>query len=142
MFAKLQRQIDRKNKHKTPKKFRFDVTVSSLEGIPATIKSCRIVWTRGSRAQTTKTTPVINGKQHDAMLQLPLQSCKQSSCHLVGVAHWREALSQISTIYTDAKHAADVEEKVCSCYSCFCCAMHCLDLYMSLSAYLRPPALQ
>lgn len=29
-----------------------------------------------------------------------------------GVAHWRESLSQISTIYTDAKHAADVEEKV------------------------------
>ena len=31
---------------------------------------------------------------------------------LAGVAHWRESLSQISTIYTDAKHAADVEEKV------------------------------
>ncbi|KAL0041347.1 hypothetical protein WJX79_000374 [Trebouxia sp. C0005] len=88
MFAKLQRQIDRKNKHKSPKKFRFDVTVSSLEGIPATIKGCRIVWTRGSRSQTTQTTPVING-----------------------VAHWRESLSQISTIYTDAKHPADVEEK-------------------------------
>ncbi|KAL0050284.1 hypothetical protein WJX82_008110 [Trebouxia sp. C0006] len=88
MFAKLQRQIDRKNKHKSSKKFRFDVTVSSLEGIPATIKGCRIVWTRGSRSQTTQTTPVING-----------------------VAHWRESLSQISTIYTDAKHAADVEEK-------------------------------
>ncbi|KAL0042207.1 hypothetical protein WJX77_006142 [Trebouxia sp. C0004] len=88
MFAKLQRQIDRKNKHKSPKKFRFDVTVSSLEGIPATIKGCRIVWTRGSRSQTTQTTPVING-----------------------VAHWREPLSQVSTIYTDPKHTADVEEK-------------------------------
>jgi len=69
MFAKLQRQIDRKNKHKSPKKFRFDVTVSSLEGIPATIKGCRIVWTRGSRSQTTQTTPVINGEQNFAAMQ-------------------------------------------------------------------------
>jgi hypothetical protein len=69
MFAKLQRQIDRKNKHKSPKKFRFDVTVSSLEGIPATIKGCRIVWTRGSRSQTTQTTPVINGEPNFAAMQ-------------------------------------------------------------------------
>ncbi|KAL3160909.1 hypothetical protein ABBQ38_009301 [Trebouxia sp. C0009 RCD-2024] len=37
-------------------------------------------------------------------------SCSRCS-KLAGVAHWKEVLSQVSTIYTDAKHAADVEEK-------------------------------
>ena len=54
------------------------------------------------------------------MVSKTLQQCKILLCvraghHMhvhAGVAHWRESLSQISTIYTDAKHAADVEEKV------------------------------
>ena len=114
MFAKLQRQIERKNKHKTPKKFRFDVTITSLEGIPATIKSCRIVWTRGSRTQTTKTTSVINGRLCLLATHFLTQTCSlcRQYSKLAGVAHWREPLSQISTIYTDAQHATDVEEKV------------------------------
>lgn len=41
-------------------------------------------------------------------------SCSRCS-KLAGVAHWKEVLSQVSTIYTDAKHAADVEEKVHKC---------------------------
>lgn len=41
-------------------------------------------------------------------------SCSRCSKH-AGVAHWREVLSQVSTIYTDAKHAADVDEKVHKC---------------------------
>ncbi len=53
------------------------------------------------------------------MVSQILQQCKvllfmrtEQLTVLAGVAHWRESLSQISTIYTDAKHAADVEEKV------------------------------
>jgi len=52
-----------------------------------------------------------------------------------GVAHWRESLSQISTIYTDAKHAADVEEKV----GCGHCNFSCIFVSKHRSMQMLNP---
>lgn len=53
MFKKLQRNLERKKEGKTPIKFRFDVQVKELQGVPASVDECRVVWSRGAKVQMT-----------------------------------------------------------------------------------------
>lgn len=76
MFKKLQRQIDRKKAGSQAIKYRFDLHLDSLNGLPKTVTQCRMVWARGAKVQLTKLVWVEDG-----------------------VAKFGQTLSQVATVY-------------------------------------------
>ena len=66
MFRKLQRQLDRRAAGRASSKFSFDVSVTSLDGIPPHLKLCQIVWTRGAKEQRTEVVPVQTGSSPES----------------------------------------------------------------------------
>lgn len=81
MFKKLQRQIERKRDGKVPLKFRFDVRVVGVAGMPVTVDKCRVVWARGPKVQMTQ----VRGAKD-------------------GAADFDEVLSQVATMYSATTH--------------------------------------
>jgi hypothetical protein len=61
MFGKLTRGISHKSSSKQKLKFRFDVHVEKLDNLPAPVKKCRVVWSRGPKLQMTDIKDVKNG---------------------------------------------------------------------------------
>jgi hypothetical protein len=47
-------------------KFRFSVHVDKLENLPAAVKKCRVVWSRGSKLQMTELRDVRGGARRAA----------------------------------------------------------------------------
>ena len=62
MFKKLQRQLERKREGRHPLKFRFDVKVLSVVGIPKALRQCRVVWSRGAKVQITPPAEAKDGR--------------------------------------------------------------------------------
>jgi len=54
MLKKLQRQVDRKKAGAHALKYRFDLKLESLQGLPRTVTQCRVVWARGAKVQLSK----------------------------------------------------------------------------------------
>lgn len=61
MLKKLQRNLERKKDGKTPVKFRFDVQIKELRGVPGNVDHCRVVWSRGAKVQMTDLALVTEG---------------------------------------------------------------------------------
>ncbi|GMH35754.1 hypothetical protein BSKO_03622 [Bryopsis sp. KO-2023] len=61
MFKKIQRNIERKRDGKVPIKFRFEITIHELTGIPPKVDLCRVVWARGAKIQMTNAAQVHDG---------------------------------------------------------------------------------
>ncbi|KAK3256271.1 hypothetical protein CYMTET_34585, partial [Cymbomonas tetramitiformis] len=58
MFNKLKAQTKRRVADKTPLKFKYDITVHELVGVPPDIDKVIFGWLRGSKAQYTKAAQV------------------------------------------------------------------------------------
>ena len=77
MLGKVKRAIARRKEGASPQKWRFDCRVTSLQGIPSLVSSCRIVWARGKKYQMTNATQAFDGQ-----------------------ATWNQQLSHMVTMYT------------------------------------------
>lgn len=61
MFTKLSRGLAHKSGGKQRLKYRFDVFVDKLDNLPAPVKRCRVVWSRGPKVQMTDVQDVAKG---------------------------------------------------------------------------------
>eukprot|EP00951_Prasinocladus_malaysianus_P026096 scaffold230555_cov44-Prasinocladus_malaysianus.AAC.1 len=86
MFKKLQRQIDRKKAGAQSIKYRFDLHLAGLEGLPKSVKECRIVWARGAKVQLSK---IVQAKD--------------------GTATFQQQLSQVATVYRDPRNQLEAK---------------------------------
>ncbi len=82
---------------KTRQKFRLDVTVTELEGLPEDVSQCRVVLARQAKVSVTKTVAVSKGMVHCQFKGAPLPGApnhllvpptgtKQKLTHQTG--HW------------------------------------------------------
>jgi hypothetical protein len=62
MLARLSGKLGKRGKS-AGLKFRFDVQVDKLENLPAAVKKCRVVWSRGSKLQMTELRDVRGGER-------------------------------------------------------------------------------
>lgn len=60
MFKKLKSLGSGKS---SKQKYRIDVAIKSLDGLPEGVTSCRVVWARQAKVQVTKVAAVTNGKE-------------------------------------------------------------------------------
>jgi hypothetical protein len=65
MFRKLKQGLQGKG---SKAKFRLDVAVERVEGLPPGVAACRLQWTRGAKVAVTKLVPASNGEGPDARL--------------------------------------------------------------------------
>ena len=49
-------------KNKNNVKYKFDVLVVQLEGVPTAVKKCRVVWSRSAKVQMTEIKEARNGE--------------------------------------------------------------------------------
>jgi hypothetical protein len=61
MLGRLSRGIGHKSGGKRGCKFRFDILVDKLDNLPAPVKRCRVVWSRGAKLQMTEVKDVSKG---------------------------------------------------------------------------------
>jgi len=87
MFKKLQRQIDRKKAGSQALKYRFDLHLESLEGLPPSVTECRVVWARGAKVQLSKLVTVQGG-----------------------VAEFSQQLSQVATVFRTPQNQLEGKE--------------------------------
>ena len=114
MFRKLKAGLGGKGKAK----FRLDVAVERVEGLPAGVSAARLQWARGAKVAVTKLVPANAGghvthfafglsrldDQHFAMCEMLVRAdaaCHMSiqpPCFAAGAVEWKEELSQIATL--------------------------------------------
>jgi hypothetical protein len=87
MFKKLQRQIDRKKAGAQSLKYRFDLQIDAVEGLPGGVTQCRVLWARGAKVQLSRLAEVQNG-----------------------TARIEQQLTQVATVYRDPRN--QLEPKV------------------------------
>lgn len=58
MFRKLKSQLGGKS---SKVKFRLDVAVARVEGLPLSVAACRLQWARGAKVAVTKLVPAADG---------------------------------------------------------------------------------
>jgi hypothetical protein len=63
MLGRISRGIGHKSGGKTRTKYRFDVVIEKLDNLPAPVKKCRVVWSRGPKLQMTDIKDVNKGKR-------------------------------------------------------------------------------
>ncbi len=61
MFKKLKGLASGGSKSKGAVKYKFDVQVVQLEGVPGPVKKCRVVWSRSAKMQMTEVKECRNG---------------------------------------------------------------------------------
>lgn len=102
MLARLSKGLAPKS-GKAALKFRFEVCVDRLESLPAAVKKCRVVWSRGTKLQMTELADVRGGEERVAQRRALRAAvhCTQPGCRmhcncrrcaaplLVGVLHSR-----------------------------------------------------
>lgn len=114
MFRKLKQGLGKGSKAK----YRLDVAVSHVEGLPPGVAACRLQWARGGKVAVTKLAPATAGgcsidpscgdqlqRPACAVLAAPLP-CERWYVTLrarlpaaaAGAVEWREELSQIATL--------------------------------------------
>eukprot|EP00775_Hariotina_reticulata_P010260 gene10260-10419_t len=84
---KITRGLGHKASGKQALKYRFDVFVDKLDNLPGPVKRCRVVWSRGPKVQMTDIKEVTRG-----------------------AAEFKQKLSQIATMYKDAKDGYEPKE--------------------------------
>lgn len=62
MLGRLSRGLGHKSGAKKGVKYRFDVFVEKLDNLPAPVKKCRVVWSRGPKLQMTDIKEVTKGE--------------------------------------------------------------------------------
>jgi len=87
MFKKLQRQIDRKKAGSQSLKYRFDLQLGTLEGLPAGCTQCRVLWARGAKVQLSRLVDVRDG-----------------------IATFEQQLTQVATVYRDPRNQLEAKE--------------------------------
>ena len=100
MFKKLGRAL---SSQKTRIKVRYDVQIVNLQGLPAGVSACRVVWARAAKVQYTRLAAVTDGERWQA-------ACPQlhASASTEGVPRRRcrarkQELSIIATLDKDGK---------------------------------------
>jgi hypothetical protein len=97
---------------KTVLKFRFDVRVVVLENLPLAVKQCRVVWARSAKLQLTDVVSTSSGLCAAGSQQSCL--CRTYVLWAVGSSRYNQDLTQVATMYKDAK--GQFEPKVgCVC---------------------------
>lgn len=86
MFKKLQRQIDRKKAGSQSLKYRFDLQLGTLEGLPAGCTQCRVLWARGAKVQLSRLVDVRDG-----------------------IATFEQQLTQVATVYRDPRNQLEAK---------------------------------
>ena len=110
MFRKLKAGLSGKS---SKAKYRLDVSVSHVEGLPPGVGACRLQWARGAKVAVTKLQPAAAGEGAAAALRCLWESRCQigmaGAAHPItllimlvsspaGVVTWDEEQSQIATL--------------------------------------------
>eukprot|EP00878_Enallax_costatus_P043788 GHUV01051867.1.p2 GENE.GHUV01051867.1~~GHUV01051867.1.p2 ORF type:complete len:133 (+),score=24.80 GHUV01051867.1:3-401(+) len=78
MFSKITRGISHASGGKKGFKYKITIQVEKLDNLPATVKKCRVVWSRGPKLQMTETKDVVKGEctSCTAWCQMPVVTGK------------------------------------------------------------------
>lgn len=67
MFGRISRGISHASAGKKGAKYKISILVEKLDNLPAPVKRCRVVWSRGPKVQLTETKDVSKGKVAHAL---------------------------------------------------------------------------
>lgn len=84
MFKKISRGINHASAGKKGSKYKIGILVEKLDNLPAAVKKCRVVWSRGPKVQMTEVRDVVKGDVshsgwHTGLLSQP-SHCDSGCC--------------------------------------------------------------
>jgi hypothetical protein len=83
MLGRLSRGLGHKSGQRRGAKYRFDVLVDKLDNLPAPVKRCRVLWSRGAKVQMTNMKDVTKGTRRRGSSSSSSSSSSSCRCVLV-----------------------------------------------------------